>query len=124
MSKLTRREAAKFASIATLTVVALASCSHCDPLKSGSNAPSSDISHQTIVTVSSHYYSAEIIAEIYAQVLEAKGYQVDRQLLIGLQEVLIPELEAGKIDLAPDSIRATSSSSLTVLTMPPAERKL
>lgn len=102
MSKPTRREALKLASVTTLTAVALAGCSQSDPFESGANDQSADSSKQTIVIGSSHYYSAEIIAEIYAQVLESKGYSVDRQFLIGAREVLIPELEAGKIDLVPD----------------------
>lgn len=57
---------------------------------------------ETIVVGSQAYYSNEIIAEIYAQALEAEGFEVDRQFQIGQREVYLPELEAGQIDLLPE----------------------
>ncbi|MGO1184013.1 MAG: ABC transporter substrate-binding protein [Micrococcaceae bacterium] len=48
------------------------------------------------------YYSNEIIAELYAQALEAGGFTVDRQYQIGQREVYLPELESGDIDVIPD----------------------
>lgn len=57
---------------------------------------------QTIVIGSQQYYSNEIIAELYAQALEAEGYQVDRQYQIGQREVYLPEMESGRIDLLPE----------------------
>ncbi len=55
-----------------------------------------------IVVGSQQYYSNEIIAELYAQALEAEGYLVDRQYQIGQREVYLPEMEAGRIDLLPE----------------------
>lgn len=40
-----------------------------------------------VVVGSQQYYSNEIIAELYAQALEAGGYEVDRQFQIGQREV-------------------------------------
>jgi osmoprotectant transport system substrate-binding protein len=54
------------------------------------------------VVGSQDYYSNEIIAEIYAQALEAGGYTVTRELRIGQREVYVPEIEAGSIDLFPE----------------------
>lgn len=48
------------------------------------------------------YYSNEILAELFAQVLEAEGHTVDRQFQIGQREVYMPELEAGKLDVMPE----------------------
>ena len=48
------------------------------------------------------YYSNEIIAELFAQVLEKAGFTVDRQYQIGQREVYMPELEAGSLDLLPE----------------------
>jgi osmoprotectant transport system substrate-binding protein len=56
----------------------------------------------TIVIGSQDYYSNEIIAEIYAQALEAAGYQVDRQFRIGQREIYVQEIESGAIDLFPE----------------------
>ena len=45
-----------------------------------------------------------IIAEIYAQGLEAEGYTVERHLNLGNREVVKPALESGEIDLVPEYI--------------------
>jgi osmoprotectant transport system substrate-binding protein len=86
--------------VAIGAMVALAGCSSSDPLSSGDSSASSD--GDTIVVGSQQYYSNEIIAELYAQALEAKGYKVDRQYQIGQREVYLPELESGKIDVFPE----------------------
>lgn len=56
----------------------------------------------TLAIGSQAYYSNEIIAELFAQVLEAEGFTVDRQFQIGQREVYMPELEAGALDLLPE----------------------
>ena len=86
--------------VAIGAMVALAGCSSSDPLSSGDSSASSD--GDTLVIGSQQYYSNEIIAELYAQALEAKGYTVDRQYQIGQREVYLPELESGKIDVFPE----------------------
>ncbi|MCP2371726.1 osmoprotectant transport system substrate-binding protein [Agromyces terreus] len=79
--------------------MALAGCSSGDPLDSGSGG---DESSPTIVVGSQDYYSNAIIAEIYAQALEANDITVDRQFRIGQREVYIPEIEGGSIDVFPE----------------------
>ncbi|WP_395243303.1 ABC transporter substrate-binding protein [Agromyces sp. MMS24-K17] len=80
--------------------VALAGCASSDPLET---APAGDASaSETIVIGSQAYYSNVIIAEIYAQALEANGYEVQRDFEIGQREVYLPEIEAGEIDLFPE----------------------
>ena len=86
--------------VAIGAMVALAGCASSDPLSSGDSSASSD--GDTLVIGSQQYYSNEIIAELYAQALEAKGYTVDRQYQIGQREVYLPELESGKIDVFPE----------------------
>jgi osmoprotectant transport system substrate-binding protein len=44
----------------------------------------------------------QIVAEMYARVLERAGYQVDREFNYQDRERLLPDLEAGSIDLAPE----------------------
>lgn len=56
----------------------------------------------TIVVGSQAYYSNEIIAEIYAQALEAEGFTVEREFQIGQRDVTVPALENGEIDLFPE----------------------
>jgi osmoprotectant transport system substrate-binding protein len=45
-----------------------------------------------------------IVAEIYAQGLEANGYEVERSLNLGNREVVKPALESGEIDLVPEYV--------------------
>jgi osmoprotectant transport system substrate-binding protein len=45
-----------------------------------------------------------IVAEIYAQGLEANGYEVDRRMNLGSREVVKPALESGEIDLVPEYV--------------------
>jgi glycine betaine/choline ABC-type transport system substrate-binding protein len=44
----------------------------------------------------------QIVAEMYAQVLEQAGYSVKRQLDLGSREILQPALESGEIHVAPE----------------------
>ncbi|MHA6511831.1 ABC transporter substrate-binding protein [Tessaracoccus sp. Z1128] len=99
------RTVSRFVPLAVAGVLALTACAAGDPLATGSAAPATTTSAQQsgpIVVGSQDYYSNEIIAEIYAQALEAEGYEVERQLRIGQREAYLPEIEAGSIDLFPE----------------------
>lgn len=80
-------------------LLVLAGCSSSDPL--ATEKPENGDT-KSLVIGSQDYYSNEIIAEIYAQSLEAQGYSVDRQFRIGQREIYVPEIEAGSIDLFPE----------------------
>jgi osmoprotectant transport system substrate-binding protein len=67
-----------------------------DPTESG--ASDSD----TIVIGSADFTENEIVAEIYAQALEAKDVKVEKKLRIGAREAYLPALEDGEIDLIPE----------------------
>lgn len=56
----------------------------------------------TIVVGSQAYYSNEIVAEVYAQALEAEGFTVERNFQIGQREAYLPALEAGEVQLFPE----------------------
>lgn len=86
------------AALAAATVVALTGCSTSNPLNDNQTRNST----AAIVVGSQDYYSNEIIAETYAQALEAAGYPVERQLRIGQREAYLPEIESGVIDLFPE----------------------
>jgi osmoprotectant transport system substrate-binding protein len=49
-----------------------------------------------------NFNESVIVAEIYAQGLEANGYEVERSLNLGAREVVKPALESGEIDLVPE----------------------
>jgi len=55
-----------------------------------------------IRVASFNFNESVIVAEIYAQGLEANGYTVERQLNLGNREVVKPALEGGEIDLVPE----------------------
>jgi osmoprotectant transport system substrate-binding protein len=71
---------------------------------SGCGSSDDSAGTKTLVVGSQAYYSNEIVAELYAQALEAKGFTVNRQFQIGQREVYLPEITSGKIDVFPEYI--------------------
>lgn len=94
---------------------------------------------------SAGFTESKLLAELYAQALEAKGYTVERKLGLGARTVSTPALESGQIDLMPEYIgsllgyydktkptgdatenfnnlqQAVSAKALTVMTPAPAQ---
>ncbi|PCN47232.1 glycine/betaine ABC transporter [Curtobacterium sp. 'Ferrero'] len=87
------------AALALGVAAALTGCASSNPLDSGSSASSDS---KTIVIGSQQYYSNEIIAELYAQVLEKDGFTVKRNFNIGQREIYLPQLQKGAIDVMPE----------------------
>ena len=85
---------------ATAGLLALSACSDTDPF--AVDQSSGGYSGGPIIIGSQQYYSNEIIAELYAQMMEKTGLSVTRQYQIGQREVYLPELEAGKIHVIPE----------------------
>ncbi|WP_420176051.1 ABC transporter substrate-binding protein [Luteococcus sp. OSA5] len=82
-------------------LVLVSGCASSDPLgtsKGGDAGPAS----RTLVVGSQQYYSNEIIAELYAQALESRGWTIERSYQIGQREIYLPELQSGRIDLMPE----------------------
>ena len=69
-----------------------------------------------VVGVSGAFAENQIVAEMYAQVLEHAGYQVERQLDLRSRETSQSALEAGQIDVKPEYL-----SSLLLFLDPDAE---
>ena len=63
----------------------------------------------TVVVGSDSFAEAQIMAEMYAQVLENAGYTVERQLDIESREVRLPAMENGEIDIAPEYVASLYS---------------
>ncbi|MDH3308402.1 MAG: ABC transporter substrate-binding protein [Acidimicrobiia bacterium] len=59
---------------------------------------------EPITVASFGFNESVIVAEMYAQALEANGYEVERKLNLGNREVVKPALESGEIDLVPEYI--------------------
>jgi osmoprotectant transport system substrate-binding protein len=100
------RRPALFARAAALAAAALvlAACGGgSDPLASGSGgATGSAAPTDTIVVGSANFTESQILAEIYAQALQAKGVTVEKRLNIGSRETYIPGLQDGSLDLMPE----------------------
>jgi len=73
-------------------LVALAACS-----SGGGSKPEVKIG-------SDNFYESKLVAEMFAQVLEADGYTVTRNLGIGARQVRQPALEQGQIDISPEYV--------------------
>ena len=58
----------------------------------------------TIRVGSDGFYESQLMAEIYAQALEAEGFGVERQLAIGARPARVEAFESGQIDLVPESV--------------------
>ncbi|MEO6826258.1 MAG: ABC transporter substrate-binding protein [Microbacteriaceae bacterium] len=87
------------ATIAAGALAALAGCSSGNPLENSSTSSSSS----TTVTVGSAAFPEnEIIAEIYAQALQANGVTVKKSLNIGQRKVYLAALKDGSIDVIPE----------------------
>jgi len=91
---MTIRKITAFAAVAALGL-GLAACGG-DPTE-GEQAAS-----DTIVVGSADFPEAQIIAEIYAQALEAEGIKVETNTGSGPRETYIPALTNGELDLVPE----------------------
>ena len=58
----------------------------------------------TVRIGSDGFYESQLMAEMYAQALEANGFGVDRQLAIGARPARVEAFESGQIDLTPEYV--------------------
>jgi osmoprotectant transport system substrate-binding protein len=58
---------------------------------------------------STNFGEQEIVAELYAQIIESAGGKVDRKFKLGSREVVAPALEKGDIDLYPEYVGTYTS---------------
>ena len=89
-----------WAAVAALGIITLVTggCGSSNPLGGGS--VSGDL--KTVIVGSADFTESKIIAEIYAQALEANGFTISRQFGIGSRETYIPALRDHSIDLIPE----------------------
>ena len=95
MSKTRRWNLAILAAVLALITAA---CGSSNPL--GGGEVSGDL--KSVVVGSADFPESKIIAEIYAQALEANGFTVGRQFGIGSRETYIPAVRDHSIDLIPE----------------------
>lgn len=80
-------------------VVALVTASSCAPEPQGASDALGD---DAITVASFDFTESEILAELYAQALERRGYRVERQLGLGPRELVEPALQNGLVELVPE----------------------
>lgn len=77
-----------------------------DPLTSASASPAgsgaASAAGGKVVVGSANFPENVLLAEIYAQALEAKGVQVDKKLNIGSREVLFDQVKSGGLTVLPE----------------------
>jgi len=75
------------------------------PPAASPSAPAESMAPAPPVTIGSDgFYEARLMGEIYAQILEANGYTVERQLGLGARDVSAAAIDSGQIDLKPEYI--------------------
>jgi len=87
----------KLALGASLLALAISACT-----TGGGSSPVASVTGATIKIGSDGFYESRLMAEIYAQVLEANGYTVERNLGLGARPVTAAAIEGGQIDLKPE----------------------
>jgi osmoprotectant transport system substrate-binding protein len=84
--------------LAAALALITAACGSSNPVGGGTTSGDA----KSIVVGSADFPESKIIAEIYAQSLEANGFKVNRQLGIGSRETYIPAVKDHSIDLIPE----------------------
>ncbi len=91
------------AGVATAVAAALTltACGNSDPLANDSGNDGGG-SSESVSIGSANFPESQLLAEIYAQALEAKGVKVSRQFDLGSREKYFDGLKDGSIDLIPE----------------------
>ena len=84
--------------LAALLALITAACGSSNPL--GGDEVSGDL--KSVVVGSADFPESKIVAEIWAQALEANGFTVGKQFGIGSRETYIPAVRDHSIDLIPE----------------------
>ncbi len=96
--------------IAATAVFALAACGGGeDPLGGGNDAGGGSAPDKvdSLTVGSANFAESQVLAEIYAQALEAKGIKVNRKLNIGARELYMAAIQDKSVDLLPEYTGAT-----------------
>jgi len=108
-----RRTTTRLAALLVAPLLMLAACGDDDDAGSDATAApapdataesggGADLSDVTLTVGSANFPENELLAEIYAQALEANGATVERELNIGNRETYFAAIEADEIQLLPE----------------------
>ena len=73
-----------------------------DPLAATETSTGAATDTAAVIVGSANFPESELLAEMYAQVLEKSGVEVQRKFNIGAREVYLKALQDGSIDLLPE----------------------
>jgi osmoprotectant transport system substrate-binding protein len=86
------------AAVLTAGVLGLTACGG-----SGGSQPAAQSKGGAPIAVASfNFTDSQILAEVYAQALESKGYPVTRKLNLGSRELIYPSLKSGELQFIPE----------------------
>jgi osmoprotectant transport system substrate-binding protein len=85
-----------------LVALALVSCAGTGPGPVGARTPAVVTGDGAITVASFAFPESVLLAEIYAQALEANGFEVKRALDLGARELVEPALERGLVEFVPE----------------------
>ncbi|GAA0322149.1 ABC transporter substrate-binding protein [Kineococcus aurantiacus] len=98
-----RRNLLGLALVGTVTAGLAACGGGDDPLAADpGSSSSSSADASTVIVGSANFPESELLAEMYAQVLEGEGVTVQRKFNIGARELYLKALDDGSIDLLPE----------------------
>jgi osmoprotectant transport system substrate-binding protein len=99
--------------LAAVACVAVAACSSSGGSKSSSGSnPLSPSASNTVVVGSANFPEDELLAQIYADVLQSAGVKVTTKFNIGAREVYYPEVVKGAISVIPEYNGALLTTSV------------
>lgn len=70
--------------------------------RSGSVVDTSALDDRAITVASFDFPESVLLAEVYAQALEAAGFTVDRSFNLGTRELVLPALQRGLVEVVPE----------------------
>ena len=78
--------------------------SACTTGGSSQSPTASQAAKPKVIVGSADFYESTLVAEMYAQALEAKGYTVERKLVLGARKLTNDALKNGQLNLMPEYI--------------------
>ena len=98
--RLLRTMATAAVALAALTVTACGADS--DPMGTTSAQPSGSAGGGPVVVGSANFTESQVLAELYAQAMKAKGVDASTKLNIGSREIYIKALQDESISVVPE----------------------
>jgi osmoprotectant transport system substrate-binding protein len=86
--------------------------------EAGSPSGSAAATKPNVSVGSAGFWESAVVAEMYAQALEASGYPVERHLEIGERPALLSAFEAGEVNLVPEYLGGLAGQGLGLAELP------